>query len=323
MKKLSFLLLLISIPFQSFADLAKYEITVLATNIANYGGFGEWSFSALYESGEESILFDTGFHEDTVIHNSQLLKKDLSKVEKVVLSHFHSDHTGGLLKLRKKYRIVNKKAFSKVFVAEGFFQQRFTKDGLKIKKNGVGPGGYGEALIFKEEAEKLGIKFFIVDSNTEISKDLFITGPVKRKVEKYIGPENLYVKDSNNQLQPDVIMDDQSMGMLTEKGWVMMSGCGHAGIINSGESLKKIKDLPIYGAMGGFHLWQANEKTLTQTAKWLKKEGLGKFMGGHCTGINATRKISDFVGLEREDMSHTAVGSVLTKDLEIIRSSVE
>ena len=78
----------------------------------------------------------------------------------------------------------------------------------------------------------LGIKFFIVDSNTEISKDLFITGPVKRKVEKYIGPENLYVKDSNNQLQPDVIMDDQSMGMLTEKGWVMMSGCGHAGIIN-------------------------------------------------------------------------------------------
>ena len=98
MKKLSFLLLLIFIPFQSFADLAKYEITVLATNIANYGGFGEWSFSALYESGEESILFDTGFHEDTVIHNAQLLKKDLSKVEKVVLSHFHSDHTGGLLK---------------------------------------------------------------------------------------------------------------------------------------------------------------------------------------------------------------------------------
>ena len=46
-------------------------------------------------------------------------------------------------------------------------------------------------------------------------------------------------------------------------------------------------------------------------------------MGGHCTGINATKKISDFVGFKREDMSHTAVGSVLTKDLEIIRSSVE
>jgi metal-dependent hydrolase (beta-lactamase superfamily II) len=60
-----------------------------------------------------------------------------------------------------------------------------------------------------------------------------------------------------------------------------------------------------------------------QTAKWLKKEGLGKFMGGHCTGINAATKISSIVGLEAEDLSHTAVGSILTKDLKIIRSSVE
>ena len=86
---------------------ASYEITVLATNISNYGGFGEWSFSALYESETESILFDTGFHEDTVIHNAKVLNKDLSKVEKVILSHFHSDHTGGLIKLRKTYKPVH------------------------------------------------------------------------------------------------------------------------------------------------------------------------------------------------------------------------
>ena len=89
---------------------ASYEITVLATNISNYGGFGEWSFSALYESDKESILFDTGFHEDTVIHNAKVLNKDLSKVEKVILSHFHSDHTGGLIKLRKTYKPLNKEA---------------------------------------------------------------------------------------------------------------------------------------------------------------------------------------------------------------------
>ena len=90
---------------------ASYEITVLATNISNYGGFGEWSFSALYESDKESILFDTGFHEDTVLHNAKVLNKDLSKVEKVILSHFHSDHTGGLIKLRKTYKSFNKNAF--------------------------------------------------------------------------------------------------------------------------------------------------------------------------------------------------------------------
>ena len=107
----------------------SYEITVLATNISNYGGFGEWSFSALYESDDESVLFDTGFHEDTVLHNAKVLGKDLSKVEKVILSHFHSDHTGGLIKLRDTFKDINSKAFTKVYVARGFFNQRFTSEG--------------------------------------------------------------------------------------------------------------------------------------------------------------------------------------------------
>ena len=83
-----FFLISISNPLQS----SEYEITILATNIANFGGIGEWSFSALLESEKESILFDTGFDENTVLHNADLLDKDLSKVEKVIISHFHGDH---------------------------------------------------------------------------------------------------------------------------------------------------------------------------------------------------------------------------------------
>ena len=49
---------------------SEYEITVLATNTANFGGIGEWSFSALLESDDEKILFDTGFNENTVLHLS-------------------------------------------------------------------------------------------------------------------------------------------------------------------------------------------------------------------------------------------------------------
>ena len=50
-----------SISLNAKDEIGHYEITVLATNISNYGGFGEWSFSALYESKQESILFDTDF----------------------------------------------------------------------------------------------------------------------------------------------------------------------------------------------------------------------------------------------------------------------
>ena len=140
----------------------SYEITVLATNISNYGGFGEWSFSALYESEDESVLFDTGFHEDTVLHNAKVLGKDLSKVEKVILSHFHSDHTGGLIKLRDTFKDINSKAFTKVYVARGFFNQRYTSDGTM-----EGPGNYSEARRWKLDAEKLGINNNLVLTTLE------------------------------------------------------------------------------------------------------------------------------------------------------------
>ena len=298
---------------------ASYEITVLATNISNYGGFGEWSFSALYESETESVLFDTGFHEDTVLHNAKILGKDLSKVEKVILSHFHSDHTGGLLKLRKTYKELNNKAFTKVYVARGFFNQRFAPDGSK-----VGPGNYADSGKWKKDAEDLGINFIMLDSHYEVSKNIFATGTVERTVEKYNGPEGLVVKDiKSNKFVPDIILDDQSAGMLTENGWVMMSGCGHSGIINTAKKLQSINNIPVYGAIGGFHLFKASDQLIDKTANWLKNQGMTKFMGGHCTGIYAAERVADIIGISRENLSHTPNGSVLTKDLMIQRSSVE
>ena len=298
---------------------ANYEITVLATNISNYGGFGEWSFSALYESDKESILFDTGFHEDTVIHNAKVLNKDLSKVEKVILSHYHSDHTGGLIKLRNMYKKINEDAFSKVYVARGFFNQRYTSEGVK-----VGPGNFADANDFRDAAEEAGVIFIILDKHLEISKNLYATGTVSRTNETYNGPTGLVISDPNSKsLIPDIILDDQSAGMLTENGWVMMSGCGHSGIINTAKKLQSIKDVPIYGAIGGFHLFKATNEVIDNTANWLKGAGMTKFMGGHCTGIYAAERVADIIGISRDNLSHTAIGSILTKDLSIIRSSVE
>ena len=282
---------------------ASYEITVLATNISNYGGFGEWSFSALYESDKESILFDTGFHEDTVLHNAKVLNKDLSKVEKVILSHFHSDHTGGLIKLRKTYKSFNKNAFKNVYVARGFFAQRYTASGDR-----VGPGNYSDANKFKQDAEEEGITFIILDSHEEIAKNLFATGTVVRTDEYYNGPKGLFVRHGkSNNLVEDIIVDDQSAGMLTKSGWIMMSGCGHSGIINTAKKLQSIHNVPIYGAIGGFHLFQASDDVIDKTALWLKNAGMEKFMGGHCTGIYAAERVADLIGIRRDDLSHTCL----------------
>ena len=320
MKKSRFdavLLVLSLILFSPLSASSPYRITVLATNISDYGGLGEWSFAALFQGEQDAVLFDTGFKEDTVLHNVLHLGVDLSQVQKVVLSHFHSDHTGGLLILREHFRLKNPAALSQVYVAAGFFNQRKTAAG-----DAVGPGNFASAQNFRASAEALGIEFIEITEPTEIAPDLWLTGPVPRIEERYNGPSGLFIMQDGESI-PDIIVDDQSLGYLTEKGWLMTSGCGHSGLINTGKVLQSIEDEPIYSIVGGFHLWQASNETLNRTANWLDEHGLGLMMGGHCTGIAAAEEIASQLGLPRSQISHAAVGSVITPELTIIRSSVE
>ena len=316
--RLNTLLLMLSLLLLSEASQsAPYRITVLATNISDYGGLGEWSFAALFQGEQDAVLFDTGFKKDTVLHNVLHLGVDLSRVQKVVLSHFHSDHTGGLLILREHFRLKNEMALSRVYVAAGFFNQRTSAAG-----EAVGPGNFASAQDFKTSAEALGIRFIEIAEPTEIAPKLWLAGPVPRVEEQYNGPAGLFIRQDGKSV-PDIIMDDQSLGYLTDKGWLMTSGCGHSGLINTGKVLQSIEDEPIYSIVGGFHLWQADTETLNHTATWLEEHGLGLMMGGHCTGIAATETIASHLELPRSKISHAAIGSVITPELNIIRSSVE
>jgi 7,8-dihydropterin-6-yl-methyl-4-(beta-D-ribofuranosyl)aminobenzene 5'-phosphate synthase len=299
-------------------EATEYEITILATNTANFGGIGEWSFSALLESEKESIIFDTGFDENTVLHNANLLGKDLSKVEKVILSHFHGDHTGGLIKLRKTFMEDNPNAFSKVYVADGFFEQRYDKDG---NLRGF-IGGFDDVTEFIQETKNIGISFIVIKESYEIAKNLMLSGPVERVFEKVVVSPGFYLK-KNGELIDDLLKDDQSLGIKTSKGWYMMSGCGHAGMMNTAHKFQTIDDNDVYGAIGGFHLYRSSDDDISETAYSLKEFGLKQLIGGHCTGIHAARKIADIASISRDNLSHGAIGTVVTKDLRILRSSVE
>ena len=299
-------------------EATEYEITILATYTANFGGIGEWSFSALLESEKESIIFDTGFDENTVLHNANLLGKDLSKVEKVILSHFHGDHTGGLIKLRKTFMEDNPNAFSKVYVADGFFEQRYDKDG---NLRGF-IGGFDDVTEFIQETKNIGISFIVIKESYEIAKNLMLSGHVERVFEKVVVSPGFYLK-KNGKLIDDLLKDDQSLGIKTSKGWYMMSGCGHAGMMNTAHKFQTIDDNDVYGAIGGFHLYRSSDDDISKTAYSLKEYGLKQLIGGHCTGIHAARKIADIASISKDNLSHGAIGTVITKDLRILRSSVE
>ena len=95
----------------------------------------------------------------------------------------------------------------------------------------------------------------------------------------------------------------------TEQGLVLISGCGHAGIINTMEHIVKQTQVEnVFTAIGGFHLVNADDKHLAWTAEKLKSFGLENLMGAHCTGINSLYTLR---GLLNADRKNVVVGSVV------------
>jgi 7,8-dihydropterin-6-yl-methyl-4-(beta-D-ribofuranosyl)aminobenzene 5'-phosphate synthase len=114
-------------------------------------------------------------------------------------------------------------------------------------------------------------------------------------------------------LVEDTIPEDASVVVDTPDGLVVVSGCGHAGIINTVEYARKVvRAAPIVAAIGGFHLFAASDATLDWTGAKLKDVGLRYLIGAHCTGIEAVYRLRQITGLTRKTAVVGSVGSSFT-----------
>ncbi|MCX2743778.1 MBL fold metallo-hydrolase [Mangrovivirga sp. M17] len=271
---------------------SSLKITTLSTMLANRG-LGEWGYSALVEVDRKKILFDTGSKPETVLKNAKELGIDLSDVEDVFLSHNHRDHTGGLLTLRKELKKVNPKALSRVHVGMGIFSHREDRE--------------NHMLSMKKELEADGVEFIIYSNQHELFPGVWITGPIERIHEERNWSGNVQIKTDNGTIE-DNIPEDQSLVIDTEDGFVLISGCGHAGIINTIEHVRlNIHEEKVFAAIGGFHLVNASDEHLKWTADKLLEFGVSKIIGAHCTGINSLYMLRTMLNMSRSD---AVVGSV-------------
>jgi len=107
---------LLALPLAAQPDPAyqvrSLRVQVLSTMLTADEGVGEWGFAAVVEADGHRILFDTGARPNTVLNNAQELGVDLSNVTEVILSHNHSDHTGGLVTLRRALSAKNPAALA-------------------------------------------------------------------------------------------------------------------------------------------------------------------------------------------------------------------
>jgi 7,8-dihydropterin-6-yl-methyl-4-(beta-D-ribofuranosyl)aminobenzene 5'-phosphate synthase len=231
---------------------------------------------------KHTILFDTGYTKVGVLHNMEQLGVNVEEIEAIVLSHGHMDHTGTL------YGILDKISRTIPLVLHpGIFQHpRYTRrpDGAKS----IWP-----RTVVKSDLE--GKNVDIVESETPVclaDDMIMVTGEVERTTPFEKGMPNALM-EQNGELVHDPIIDDQSIAMkLKGKGLVVVSGCAHAGIVNTLMFAQKTTgEQKVHAVLGGFHLsGPFFEKFHDPTVDAFKKIDPDVLMPMHCTGWKAIQR---------------------------------
>ena len=281
--------LFLSLPLAGNAQDAR-RITII------YDAFGapsalqkDWGFAALVEYGGKRILFDTGNNAGIFEHNAKELGIDLTRLDAVVISHRHGDHTSGLTHLLSVNSAV------KIYAPQeaGFFEGRLP-----------------EAFLRADPALPMDLRYY--GGNTP---DRFATGTpweqghfetVTKTTEVFPG---FYLLTVRSEKPGTMEMNEVSLAVRTPKGLVMVVGCSHPGVENILEAAAGI-DRRLYLVIGGFHLVMAPLDEVRRTAAVLD-DGLKveRVAPAHCTS-----ELGFAVLLERfkKRFDRAGVGAVIT-----------
>ena len=256
--------------------LATDFITILVENTAQQPGhLAEHGFAALLNVGGRKLLFDTGAGQ-ALIPNAKAMGIDLTSVSAVALSHGHYDHTGGLKDfLRLHHNPVT------VYAHPDLFSHRFS-----ISEND--PPRYSGIDWTKGQLEQVGAVFDLTATPTDLGSGLFLTGQIPRTVPYEHISDRFQVKTAAG-WKKDEILDDQALVIETKTGLVVISGCAHAGLINTLSYAQELSDnKKIAAFFGGTHLIGATDERIKSTIKALAEFDLSLIGAGHCTGFKAS-----------------------------------
>jgi 7,8-dihydropterin-6-yl-methyl-4-(beta-D-ribofuranosyl)aminobenzene 5'-phosphate synthase len=230
-----------------------------------------------------------------VLQNAKELKVDLSRVHEVVLTHFHDDHVGGLMTLRTELKMRDADALSVARVTPAIFYSRPVAGG---EQNGM--------IAMRPQFEAGGGRFVEREGLNEIAPGVWLSGSIPRVYPERNWSGSGQVRTPQG-LVEDTVPDDQSVFIETAQGLVVITGCGHAGIVNILSAADAKFHRPVLAVIGGVHLFRATDEQVDWSADKMKGFGVRYLIGAHCTGIESLYRLRQQLKLDR----HTAVvGSV-------------
>jgi 7,8-dihydropterin-6-yl-methyl-4-(beta-D-ribofuranosyl)aminobenzene 5'-phosphate synthase len=223
------------------------------------------------------LLFDFGRTFHGFNSNIDTLKIDFDKLEALALSHGHNDHWGGFVEILKSRKEKIPKGIP-LYVGEEAFAE----------------SGQGERVAHrppkKEDIESLGLVEVIeIKDPTPIVPGAYLTGRIEKVTDYEKVDPGRWVKIGDNR-EPENFIGEQSVVLNLEgKGLVVVTGCGHVGIVNTVKHAQKITGVrKVHAIMGGFHLTGAKEDLIRRTVADIKAMTPDYIMPMHCTGFEAT-----------------------------------
>ncbi|MEA1927111.1 MAG: MBL fold metallo-hydrolase [Candidatus Auribacterota bacterium] len=264
--------------------LDQVRITILAEDTIAYDTpfIGRFGLSILLElkagASEKWVLYDTNSSPAPIIHNLNILGKPLNRIDTIFLSHCHYDHTDGLPGILQALdRPVPVIAHPEIF-----------RPCFEINPDGIRQIGIvGQT---RQELEETGAVFTLTRDPLNVMTGVITSGEIERRTSFEI-LEDLYTLEDGRVVQ-DHEKDDMALILRLPQGLIIVTGCCHAGIVNTMMQAREITGTEkIHAVIGGLHFQDASKEKIERSIEVLRE--VDWVLAGHCTGFDGLRRIAE------------------------------
>jgi len=224
---------------------------------------GARGLSVLVDADGERTLFDTGLRGNYLMHNMEHLSIDPDSVDRVVISHMHSSHIGGLSAFLEK----REKTVNAIVTPDHASVRNERVIGIPVKRSGF-------PKMSAELSKKMNT--VAVSERTRLSDNLFITD---------ISPEGGAIREN-------------ALVLMTKNGAALICGCCHRGVAAAMEHVEGETGKKVIAVIGGTHLTGMRKEEVYGTAEMLIGKGPPALYLNHCSGVTQKMRLREKMGLK-------------------------
>jgi 7,8-dihydropterin-6-yl-methyl-4-(beta-D-ribofuranosyl)aminobenzene 5'-phosphate synthase len=273
-----------------------------AVNTVGEHGLG-MSVTVFDDEKSHLFLFDTGSIKQSIVGNIEALGVKYGEIEKIILSHGHFDHFGALTtiipKLNKGSQIyLNGACFDQYHIIFSLTDDKIPPEELgpnldKLKKEGKIKHRKLDLLdrkVVYDLANKNGVEIIETSNPMKLYEGIILSGEIEISDKDEVS-KGFYKEKNPNELEEHTFRDETSLYInIKDKGLVILTGCGHVGIINTIKHAQKITGInKVYGIIGGLHKENLSSEAINSAVGFIERLGPKITCGVHCTGFEFNR----------------------------------